>query len=407
MRLQELHQVKHLLYPDMSYVTKVPSHEFGGFTTALLGQIDIELTERCNNNCVHCCINLPEDDVLASDREMDTGFVREILAQAADLGCLLVRFTGGEPTLRHDLAELYLYARRLGMQVILFTNARKITPELAGLLSRYPPGRAVEVSVYGMSAESYDRAARCQGAYDEFRRGVELLAGYRIPFIVKGPMLPFIKDEITEFESWALTIPDMDQLPDYSMNFDFRTRRDNPDKNRTIEQLRLSPEETVKFLSKRSDYWSEMAQFCSRFIGPPGDRLFACGAGRGACIDAYGTAHACLPLRHPDFCVDLHGTDLKSALKERFPALLDLCATNPEYLRRCARCFLKGLCEQCPAKSWAEHGTLDTPVEYLCDIAHAQARFIGLLRNDEYAWEVSDWKGRLARFSEDLGKRKS
>jgi hypothetical protein len=41
----------------------------------------------------------------------------------------------------------------------------------------------------------------------------------------------------------------------------------------------------------------------------------------------------------------------------------DIRATNPEYLRRCALCFLHGLCEQCPAKSWAEHSTLDTPVE--------------------------------------------
>jgi len=28
-----------------------------------LGHLDIELTERCDNNCVHCSINLPENDV--------------------------------------------------------------------------------------------------------------------------------------------------------------------------------------------------------------------------------------------------------------------------------------------------------------------------------------------------------
>jgi hypothetical protein len=79
---------------------------------------------------------------------------------------------------------------------------------------------------------------------------------------------------------------------------------------------------------------------------------------------------------------------LSDALKQ-FAALRDLRATNPEYLRRCARCFLKGLCEQCPAKSWAEHGTLDTPVEYLCEVAHAQARWLGWLGENEYAWEKS------------------
>jgi sulfatase maturation enzyme AslB (radical SAM superfamily) len=59
-------------------------------------------------------------------------------------------------------------------------------------------------------------------------------------------------------------------------------------------------------------------------------------------------------------------------------------ARNPEYLRRCARCFLKGFCEQCPAKSWSEHGNLDTPVEYLCEVAHAQARYMGWLADNAH-----------------------
>ncbi len=60
-------------------------------------------------------------------------------------------------------------------------------------------------------------------------------------------------------------------------------------------------------------------------------------------------------------------------------------ATNLDYLARSALCFLKGLCEQCPAKSWMEHGTFDTPVEYLCRVAHAQALDLGLLK------EIGEW----------------
>jgi hypothetical protein len=74
-----------------------------------------------------------------------------------------------------------------------------------------------------------------------------------------------------------------------------------------------------------------------------------------------------------------------------------LRATNPDYLQRCAVCFLKGLCEQCPGKSWAEHGTLDTPVEYLCKMAHAQARWLGWLDNNEMGWTVIKWKERVKK----------
>jgi len=94
-------------------------------------------------------------------------------------------------------------------------------------------------------------------------------------------------------------------------------------------------------------------------------------------------------VRAPELTVDVldAGTNpLESAL-ENFSQLKEMRATNPEYLQRCGVCFLKGLCEQCPAKSWAENGTLDTPVEYLCEVAHAQARWLGWSRGDEHAWE--------------------
>jgi NAD-dependent dihydropyrimidine dehydrogenase PreA subunit len=49
----------------------------------LLGHLDIELTERCNNDCIHCCINLPMDDRAAQQREMTTDEVKGILTEAA------------------------------------------------------------------------------------------------------------------------------------------------------------------------------------------------------------------------------------------------------------------------------------------------------------------------------------
>ncbi|MEI8355750.1 MAG: radical SAM protein [Deltaproteobacteria bacterium] len=388
----------------MTYIKKLKPHEFNIWhgKRPLLGQLDIELTERCNNNCIHCCINLPEDDADARSREMSTDFVKDLIKQAADLGCLTVRFTGGEPLLREDLAELYEFTRRLGMQVILFTNACLITPELAALLGRIPPGRVVEVSVYGMSPASYDRVACCKGAFAEFRRGIDLLLQHKIPFIVKGPMLPFLKDELEAFEAWAAAIPTMDKLPGYSMNFDLRSRRDDPAKNARVAELRATPEETVGMMSRNPLYLKDMKQFCGKFMGPPGDKLFSCGAGHGTCIDAYGKAQLCLPLRDTATVVDLREVTLKRALEVSLPAIRESAvATNPDYLRRCAVCFLKGLCEQCPAKSWMENGTLDTPVEYLCSVAHAQARYLGLVRDGENAWEVAegDWRERVAQFS--------
>jgi radical SAM protein with 4Fe4S-binding SPASM domain len=148
-----------------------------------------------------------------------------------------------------------------------------------------------------------------------------------------------------------------------------------------------------------------MAEFAIKFHGLRGDRLFGCGAsgGHSLCIDAYGRAQACLGLRAPELTVPLtpdavrigESVENLAAALERFQVLGEKRATNPDYLVRCARCFLKALCEQCPAKAWTETGTLDTPVEYLCEVTHAQARFLGWLGQSEQAWEVVDWQDRI------------
>jgi radical SAM protein with 4Fe4S-binding SPASM domain len=357
--------------------------------------LDIELTERCNNACIHCCVNRPAGDRRSRARELDTNAWKHILRQAAGLGVMTVRFTGGEPLLRDDFPELYLFARRLGLRVMLFTNARLITPQIAALLADIPPLEAIEVSVYGMRKESYEAVTAVDGSYADFNNGVQLLLDKKIPFVVKGALLPQNKKEMAEFAAWAENNPRMGAATTYAMFFDLRGRRDSAAKNSRIRRLRVSPEEGLGILTRDPDqYRKEMAEYFEKFLSPPGDRLFTCGIGPG-CVDAYGIFQPCLSLRHPDLTCDLKKGALKEAVASGLPRLKEMRATNPLYLERCARCFLRGFCEQCPAKSWAEHGTLDTPVEYFCRVAHAQARFLGLVMEGERAWEVRNSAERI------------
>lgn len=386
------------------YVRHVPVGEYRlvDGPTPPLGQFDIELTERCDNDCPHCYICLPENDAEARHLEMSTTHVQSLLAEAASLGAMTVRFTGGEPLLRDDFVEIYRFTRALGLAVILFTNARGITSDIADLLASIPPREPVQVSVYGMSARTYDASTRRPGSFEEFRRGVALLLERGIPFVVKAPLLPGLAGEIAEFEEWATTLPAMKGPPGYSMFFDLRVRRNGLElvsrgRNELIRRMRTSPSDGVRFNTRdRERYLAVMREFCAKYLSLPGDRLFACGAGQTPCVDAYGAIQPCLLLRDPSLAVASVGESagLTRALTGVFPKLRERRASNPEYLRRCARCFLKSLCAQCPAKSWAETGTLDTPVDYLCEVTHAQACDLGLLERGEYAWDVKNWELR-------------
>jgi radical SAM protein with 4Fe4S-binding SPASM domain len=387
-----------------SYISEVTSNKTALWkdNVLLLRRLDMELTERCNNNCVHCCINLPADDNRVREKELSTGEAKRVLKEAASLGCLSVKLTGGEPLLREDFEEIYIFARSLGLRVFIFTNATLITPGLAKVFRRFPPLEDIEITVYGMKRISYEAATRSPGSFEAAFRGINLLIENKIPFWVKSPILPANKDEMDELEAWVSGVSCIYKEPSYAIFFDLRGRREE-EKNEAIKNLRLSPEEALKVLNRKSsEYIKEMRKAPSKFIGLCGDRLFSCGAGREtASCDAYGNFQACLTLRHPDTVYNLKKGTLGDALKNFFPKIRKLKAKNPEYLARCARCFLKGLCDQCPAKSWAEHGTLDTPVEYFCRIAHAQARHLGLLKEGEVAWKVTDWKKRPRALKEE------
>lgn len=379
-----------------SYVEKVKSNQYRLWKNGkpLLTTLDIELTERCNNNCIHCYINQPADDRDVLHKEMKTDEIKRIIAEAASLGCLTIKFTGGEPLLREDFEDVYTYTRKLGIKVFLFTNATLITRRLADLFAKMPPRETIEITYYGMRQSSYEAVSRAPDSYEAANRGINLLLKKKIPFALKNALLPPVMHEVDEFESWASQLPGLNQKPTFTVSLNLRCRRDSDKKNSTIKDMRLSPDETIKLFARNRDgYLNDMKQFCLKFMGTGGRRLFTCGAGlRGGTVDAYGRFQLCLLLRHPETVYNLRDGCLREALTSFSNNVRNLEAQNPEYLRRCARCFLKGLCGQCPGASWIEHGTLDTPVEYLCEVAHAKAFFLGLVSKKEKAWEV-DTKG--------------
>ncbi len=375
----------------------------------LLPVLDIELTERCNNNCIHCYINQPPDHRESLGREMSTARVIEILDEAATLGCLTVRLTGGEPLLRPDFAKIYLHARKKGIKVRLFTNATLINEELLALFDRYPPGEPIEITLYGMHQQSYESVSRVKGSFARAMKGVKQLATAGVPLMLKFIRLPGREDELDAFARFAQKYSADGEGGSITMDFTMRCRRDSSAKNQRIAEIRATPQEILTVLCRNvADYKKGQRQFARKFMHPGGVGLFDCGCGKSGSVDAYGKLQPCLLLRDPELVYDLKEGSIRDALERFFPEVLQKTANNPDYIERCAGCFLKGLCDQCPAWSWMENGSLDTPVEYLCDIAHEQARYLGLLKKGEKAWQVKDYQDRIDRFvneENDRGKK--
>ena len=185
------------------YVRKI-DHERTSILSRL-PHLDIELTERCNNDCVHCCINLPAGDVAARAREMSTEQVKGILRQAVDLGCLQVRYTGGEPLLRPDIFDLAHYGTRLGLRMVMAPNGTLITKDIAHRLAEAGIQR-LSVSLDGASADTHDEFRKVPGAFDGALRGIELIKQAGIPFQINTTVTQFNLDQIPEIQKLAVDL---------------------------------------------------------------------------------------------------------------------------------------------------------------------------------------------------------
>ncbi|MCP3875012.1 MAG: radical SAM protein [Desulfobacteraceae bacterium] len=367
--------------------------------SSMSSRLDMELTERCNNNCIHCYINQEENNKELIDKELTTKALKDIITKAADIGVMSIRFTGGEPLLRTDFKEIYLFTKQHGIKITLFTNATLIDKEMIELFKRYPPGDKIEVTLYGLSKVKYEKISRKPGTYKKAMNGINLLLDAKIPFIIKSIYITGKQEEIKELEEFSKLVPHMDHNPGFSMNFDLRARRDSTKKNDFIKSLRTSPEDTIRIIAKKKqDYKNGIKEFVAKFMRPAKDSIFSCGCGKGGSIDAYGFLQPCLLMRHPDTVYDLKNGTFEEAFDSFFKTLRTIKSTNLEYLEKCAKCFLNGLCERCSAKSWMEHGKLDTPVDYYCKIAHAKAELLGLIKKGEKAWEIDNYKKRIEKF---------
>jgi radical SAM protein with 4Fe4S-binding SPASM domain len=370
-------------------------------------RFDIELTERCNLNCSHCYINKPAGDRQARTDELSAAEINAVLSQAAAMGKLRLLITGGEPLLRPDFADIYLHARSLGMQVRLYTNGTLLTDEHTTMFKRVSPMDRIEVSVYGMSAETYEAVTRTPGSYRKFQRGVDLLRKHDIPFLVKFLVLPENKAEEEAFMQWAQESDFPTRVPYHGTVFKKSQRSNVEQRCAAIDRVRMAPQEVIRLMKLRNPHHvEELSFFCSRFLGPPGERLFRCGCGIGGVMDPYGKVFGCLPFRDPSLAGDVRKQSLREIFEDRFGEMRKMRASNPAYLARCAKCFLKGFCNQCPADSYSESGTLDTPVAYFCEISHAFAYDIGLLEEGEKAWEIEDWRQRLDRLEVEAARLK-
>jgi radical SAM protein with 4Fe4S-binding SPASM domain len=335
---------------------------------------ELELTARCNNNCRHCYINLQAGDKAAKDMELSLEEMQELVDEAVSLGSLWCLITGGEPFLRDDFFSVYLYMKKKGLLVSVFTNATLMSKEHVRLFQKYPP-RDIEVTVYGVTQESYEQVTRRAGSYDAFKRGLALLLENGIKVRLKAMAVRSNLHEMSQIARFCRErTKDLFRLdPFLHLRYDRDQKR-----NEEIRSERLSPAEIAALERSDPERLDALQENCSALLAsdsfiPDCNHLFHCGAGNESFSVSYdGLFRLCSSLWHPDCVYDLKKGNLKEAWQTFIPKVRDMRSHRREFQDNCFRCSISNLCMWCPGHAHLETGAMDTPVDYFCRVAHAR-----------------------------------
>lgn len=158
---------------------------------------EIFISDQCNNNCLHC----PFRQKYSSQPDLNT-IITSLKQKNEDN----VAFYGGEPTLRNDLLEIILAAKKNGYRRIkLLTNGRAFS-DIQFLQQIVSSGCYLfEIKLWGSNPSLHDHITQMTGSFRETIQGLENLAGLPHEKFV-SVRIPICKENYADLENTVVTV---------------------------------------------------------------------------------------------------------------------------------------------------------------------------------------------------------
>jgi radical SAM protein with 4Fe4S-binding SPASM domain len=131
-------------------------------------RMDLALTFRCQNDCIHCYAGGPHETA-----ELTTAQWKSVIDKLSDVGVFILTFTGGEPTLREDLPELLQYAQNKGIVTGLISNGRRLKDKAFVDLLEKSGLDFVQVTLESHKPEVHDAMTETKGSWAETVKGIQ------------------------------------------------------------------------------------------------------------------------------------------------------------------------------------------------------------------------------------------
>jgi radical SAM protein with 4Fe4S-binding SPASM domain len=310
-------------------------------------------------------------DLDARHRELTKEEHFRVLDELVEMGCFWLLYTGGEIFARKDFLEIYTYAKQKGFLITLFTNGTMINEKIADYLAEWPPF-AIEITLYGRTRETYEKLTMIPGSYDRCLRGIKLLKERKLPLKLKTVATSINKHEVMAMRRFA----EEELGVEFKMDGQINPRIDC---SQSPLAVRLTPEEVVALDMAAPKGKSEYLRLAKHDLERPAnlsqiDTMYFCGGGMNSfAINAWGEIGICVISQQDTFSLRTAGVN--AVWQE---SLLQLRNRKRTRLTKCVQCRIQSMCGMCPANGEMENADRESPVEFLCHVAHLRAAVVGV-----------------------------
>ena len=125
-----------------------------------LSSVTIEVTERCNEHCLHCYL---PDNRKNKGQSLTIQEIQNCIDQLMDLGLERVTFTGGEAMLHPNLIEAIRFAKSKNLYVSVLSNLTILTHDIMNIVSESDDTQ-IKVSLYAITEEIHDYITGLKGS---------------------------------------------------------------------------------------------------------------------------------------------------------------------------------------------------------------------------------------------------
>lgn len=333
-----------------------------------LGELQFELTSRCNERCIHCYI---------PNGKKNTGFdmsfekFKYIVDQYVEMGGLHVTLSGGEALMNKDFLKIVKYCREKDLQISLLTNLISLKDEQIPVLKEVNLS-LIQVSLYSMNPEIHDQITTVKGSFEKTKSAIEKLYAANIPVQISCPVMKANKEGYDEVMKYAQSMK-MKAQTDYIM----MAQADLDTQNLAN---RISLEETEKVIRDIMefdiDYQTET--LAQEPFSSLSEEEFAemplCGAGlNDLCVTVTGDVYPCAGWQ--GFVVGNVFKESLQSIWEHSPKLEQIRKIKQKDFPQCMKCKARDFCNMCLVRNYNENnGDMFKINEHFCKVAFLNKR---------------------------------